>query len=70
MARTAPLRHASEVLESLPELLRTARESRGMSYRDAGAAIGIPYTVVRNIELGLVDPRASSVSLVIAWLNT
>lgn len=48
--------------------LRSARISRGLSYRDAAAQIGLAPSVLHQIETG-TDPRYSTALRVIAWLE-
>ena len=55
-------------MRDLPARLREARETRGLSYRQAADQIGLTIATLHKIEHG-GDPRLSSVTRVLDWLT-
>lgn len=64
-----PLADVIDVLGLLPELVRDARERRGLSQRAAAAQIGVPFSSVSRAEAGAGLHLATAVAL-LRWVNT
>lgn len=60
---------ALSVLDQVPALLRTEREARGLSLRDAADQVGVPHTTLSRIEAGAGDHALSNVVAVLRWLR-
>lgn len=57
------------ILNELPDLLRSAREARGMSYRDVAHQTGMSASSVHQIEhRHHPDIRVSTAVMILDWI--
>lgn len=54
---------------NLPEKLWKHRKQRKLTYRQAAKEIGIPVSVVHDIEKNISDPRWSTVQKILTWMS-
>lgn len=68
-AVTAAAIRADRGVEAFTEMLRAARERRGLTQRDLGRLAGVPQSHISKIESGAVDLRLSSLLALAAVLD-
>lgn len=56
-------------LDALPLTVRTMREMRGMSLRDAADEMGIPHANLDRFEKGAQESRLSTIRACALWLE-
>ena len=68
-AITAAAIRADRGVEAFTEMLRAARERRGLTQRELGRLAGVPQSHISKIESGAVDLRLSSLLALAAVLE-
>lgn len=59
---------ALRVLLVLPDLMRVTRETRGLSYRDAEAQLGMGHADIWKIEHRETQPKVPTIVRILEWM--
>lgn len=69
LRRVVAAESAVDVLENIAELVRRARDARGLSLRVAAAEIGIGFNTLYRVERG-GEARLRQVTAIVRWLSS